>query len=709
MKGSVKLHTNIDMKLKPTLSLCKNERQNLQIANHIVLPDNYFIVWTMENMEEMISCLKGETAVAVQTETMGSNVFKDDIVSISFYAHKSARGYYLPLKHIEEDVTCLSKNSIRRTLKSILEDKRYKFIFHNAKFDCHILYNTLGINVDPFFDTMIATAILDENQSNEIKHLALHYLNIEFDKFVTMTEKTAFKIPIKHHSDPTGKLVSYCAIRNTELICKLAKYFVGVFKRDYLHKLSSLFYDVEMPFLKIVIEAERYGVKLDVEYLKGKVARSLTNEIEKLRQRIWFHTGKINLNSTVQVSDALYNKLKLPRVNVKKPNSIDIKTLKKIRAKHKVIQLLIDYREKVNLKTAYADNLLKSAIDERVYTSYGTVGTKTGRMSSKEPNLQQIPSKVGGVIRNAFVADEGRLLASIDFSGQELRVLAHVSNDPTLLAIFKNDGDVHSLTAVGILNRRNSNRDLDYNYFQYCRKIARHFQDEDGEFIQERFYDIKFIGNLYNDGIINTTDLVDVREDVINGVEFEKIRKLAKVVNFGIIYGMGEEGLAETLEISLYESKEYIKGYFDTYPKVKIWIERMKKQMIEVEFTETIIGRKRRVYQEVKSQKKWLVERGFRMGINSIIQGTSSDMIKLASIKLQPLLKELDCRILLWVHDEIIFDVPEGIGNANLKRISDVMCNALPLSCGLKSDIEVGRKWGKKMDENEIDLLKKKI
>lgn len=165
---------------------------------------------------------------------------------------------------------------------------------------------------------------------------------------------------------------------------------------------------------------------------------------------------------------------------------------------------------------------------------------------------------------------------------------------------------------------------------------------------------------------------------------------------------MSSKGLADTLEISEAEAEMYIQGYFDAYPGVKKWINEQKKKMNKDMFTVTLLGRKRRVYPEMQSGKDWLIQRAYRMGVNAVIQGSSADMVKLASIKLQPLLKELDVRIVMWIHDEILFDVPENIGMDNLKRIADVMCNALPLDCGLKSDIEVGKRWGQKLSEDDL-------
>ncbi|WMT39258.1 DNA polymerase [Paenibacillus sp. D2_2] len=681
--------------------ITKKEQQIIDLANNTVLPDYYHIVWTADELGDMCRWLRFQSVIAVDTETMGVNPFVDEIVGISVYAPH--RGYYLPLKHTEE--TCLPREFVADMLRPIFEDRRIKFLLHNAKFDMHVLWNWMQIRLMPWFDTMIGQAILDENQSKSLKDMASYYLKVDADKFSTLFSKITFdNIPIK--LDPytqTGCLAGYYAIKDTELTYRMAEFQGRALNRGNLKKLFNLFFKIEMPFLDIVWKAEQAGVLLDCEYLVEKIAKDLHNELELLRQKIWAYTGEINLNSSVQLSEALYIKLGLPKINRDKPMSTDKKTLKKLKKAHKVVGLLLEFREKVKLTTAFADKLPKSLANGRVHTSFNPVGTKTGRMSCNAPNLQQIPSKVGGLIRNAFISDEGRLLASIDFSQQELRVLAHVSQDETLLKIYRDGLDVHSMTAVGIWDRKDNQ--VTYEDFEYCRGSKDLFLDPDGNLVEERLSDAEYIHKLFNEGKIRTKNPDSIRKDTELGIRYEKYRKDAKVVNFGIIYGMSEKGLAETLEITEAEAIEYIKGYFDAYPGVLKWMAKQRKMINEVHFSETMLGRKRRVYKEMQSGQKWLIGRGHRMGINAVIQGSSADMVKIASIKLQPLLEELDAKIVMWVHDEIIFDVPENIGMDNLRRIADIMCNALSLDCGLRSDIEVGKKWGQKMSEDDLSMF----
>lgn len=696
--------------------LTKKEQQILEMANNTVLPDHYRMVWTEQDLNELVDWIVQQRMLAIDTETMGVNWLTDEIVGISLYApHK---GWYIPLKHIddigEEEpepgkvvgvdfVKCLPKRLVAEKLKPLLENPNRKLLLHNAKFDMHILRHWMNIRITPYFDTMVAAAVLDENQSKALKDLAPYYLKVEADKFSTLFGNVTFdKVPILMNPHTrTGNLAGYYATKDTELTWRMYEFFIRAFERPNLERVKALFFEVEMPFISIVADAEARGVKLDKEYLEKEIAAKLHQEVEELRQKIWSYTGEINLNSPAQLAEALYVRLRLPRVNKDKPDSTDKRTLKKLKGEHEVIELLLAYREKVKLVTAFADKLPKSAVNGRVHTSFNTIGAKSGRMSSNNPNLQQIPN--GGNIRSAFVADEGRLLASIDFSQQELRVLAHVSQDQTLLDIYRRGLDVHSMTAVGMWNRKNPDRQLTYEQFEAVRGLIGVITDADGNFDasrvnDERLQPLKDAG--YSD--VSEETLIQLVE---LGKQLEKTRKMAKVVNFGIIYGMQAPKLADTLEIPLEEAEAYVASYFDNYPGVKRWMAEQRKKMDEVMYTETLLGRKRRVYPEMRSGKWWLIERAYRMGINSVIQGSSADMVKLASIKLQPLLKELDAHIVLWVHDEIIFDVPENIGMENLRRIADVMCNALPLDCGLKSDIEVGRRWSQKMSEDDIQAL----
>jgi DNA polymerase-1 len=465
-------------------------------------------------------------------------------------------------------------------------------------------------------------------------------------------------------------------------------------------------FNIEMPFISIVKDAEMKGIKFDLDYMQKEVSPKLMGEYEDLKKKIFKYTGEINLNSPLQVSKVLYDELKLPIIDKKKGKSTDKKTLQKLKNYHECIPLLLEYRSLSKLIDSFVDKLPKSVIDGRIHPNFRTIGCVTGRMSCSNPNLQQMPSH-NNMIRKAFVADEGRLLVSIDFSGQELRILTHITKDPLLLDLYKNNGDVHAMTGVAIYNKMYS-KNITYEYFQYCRSLQEYFLDREGNLDSNKLKDDN-IKELFSKQIINTLDKNKIEEDVKNGIEFEKVRKnYAKMVNFGVIYGITENGLSNDLNITEKEAKQFIDSFYSTYKGVAKWVNDTKKQVLEKGYVTTLCGRKRRFYPYLTSGERWKVETAFRMACNSQIQGSATDQIKIASIKLQPLLKELDAHIVLFIHDEIIFDVPENIGMKNLQRIADVMCNALVLDCGMKSDIEVGRKWSEKLTLDEINELEVK-
>lgn len=322
-------------------------------------------------------------------------------------------------------------------------------------------------------------------------------------------------------------------------------------------------------------------------------------------------------------------------------------------------------------------------------------------------NLQQLPA--GNLIRNAFVADEGRLLLSCDFSSQELRWLGELSEDPLLMDIYKNNKDVHSMTGTKIWNMQNPDKQLTYEEFCYCRGMYPLFYDADGNLVEERFSDTNYINQLFEEGKINSTDPVKLKEDAILGKKLEKIRKFAKTVNFGTVYGISAPSLADTLEVSEEEAQMFIDGFFDTYKGVTKWVRKVWKQVDTKKYVTSILGRKRRLYNEINSGEPWQIESAHRMAVNFCIQGSSADQLKTACLKLQPLLKELNSRIVLYIHDELIIDVPENIGVENIKRIQEVMCNAIFMKIGMSSDAECGRRWSQVMSEEEIEKLKEEF
>lgn len=723
LKREVELDAFLEWAKKKNFS--KKELQIIKMAKETKLPHHYKTVWTGEDLNELAEWLGTIDMVAIDTEATGVDKYVDEIVGISFYAPH--RGYYIPLKHVDDISTnldayqefldgggehcqkvgvdyvkCLPLELVANTLKPLLSREDLKQIYHNFGYDYHIIRRFLGVNVKCYFDTIIGQAMLDENHPKALKVMATTYLKIPSDTFSDLFGNVTFdRVPVLiDELTGTGNMATFYATKDTELTYKMYEFQIKHLNAEPLRKIRDLYFNIEIPFIHMVVESEERGVRLDTDYLLKEVKPVLEKELNEMREQIVTYIGDINLNSPIQLSKALYSDLKLPQVNKKKPRSTDKATMTKLKPYHEVIGIIMEYRKKAKLMDTFVEKLPDKVINERVHTSFSTI-KKTGRMSSSGPNLQQIPSYTN-LIRNAFVADEGRLLASLDFSGQELRILSHISGDEVMHNIFVNGGDAHATTAVTIWNNKHPDSPTDIDYFQRLRKVSEAFRDKDGVIVEERFLEKEYLEELLSKGIITTRDAGILVEETELGLEFEKVRGSAKTVNFAIVYGTTSMGLSDTLEISEEEAQMYIDSYMETYPGVAKWIKSTQQQVNKIAYVETMLGRKRRLYPEVNSGKRWLLESAHRMATNFCIQGSAAEMTKKAALDLRPLLKKYDCNILLYVHDELIFDIPENLGMEPLKEFAEIMCSAIPLKCGMKSDIEVSKRWGQKMSEDDL-------
>jgi DNA polymerase-1 len=387
----------------------KRELQIIKMSQETVLPRHYNTVWTEQDLEELVTWLSGLDMVAIDTETTGTDKYRDEIVGISFYAPH--QGYYIPLKHIddirynadayeefkegggEEKLTlgvdyikCLPLELVKEKLKPWLGREGLKQIYHNYGFDYHIIRRYFDVKTVCYFDTMIAQAILDETQSKALKHMATHYLKIPSDTFSQLFGNVTFdRVPcLINPKTRTGNMATFYATKDTELTYKMYEFQIKHLKSPNLKKLHDLYFNIEIPFINIVVEAEERGIRVDEDYLVNTVAPQLHRELEELRENIYKYTGEINLNSPQQLSKVLYEDLGLPRVNQKKPDSTDRKTLNKIKNEHEVIPMILEYRQVVKLVDAFADKLPNQIINGRIHTSFSTI-KDTGRMSSSNP------------------------------------------------------------------------------------------------------------------------------------------------------------------------------------------------------------------------------------------------------------------------------------------------------------------------------------
>ncbi|MFC2042370.1 DNA polymerase I, partial [Chloroflexota bacterium] len=401
----------------------------------------------------------------------------------------------------------------------------------------------------------------------------------------------------------------------------------------------QLFADVEMPLVPVLLSMERNGIALDRELLK-KMSEQLGGQIAVLEDKIYDRVGhQFNINSPKQMSRVLFEDLNLPKSRKTTLGySTDAAVLEELRTAHPVIEPILEYRQLFKLKSTYTDTLINLVNPKtgRVHTNFSQTQTATGRLSSNEPNLQNIPirGELGGEIRQAFIAPEGSSLFGGDYSQIDLRVLAYLSQDPSLLKAFLNDEDIHSDTAS------------------------------------------QFFG----------VDKSQITPDM---------RRLAKTVNFGVVYGMSEYGLEQATEFSREEAAKFITDYFEKYPKVKEYLEETKEQARKKGYVQTILGR-RRFIPEINASNRQLREAAERMAINMPVQGTSADIIKVAMINLYRQMKEqgLESKMLLQVHDELVFEVPAEEMKMMRQMVPEVMSVAMKLSVPLKVDTKTGKNWG---------------
>jgi DNA polymerase-1 len=482
------------------------------------------------------------------------------------------------------------------------------------------------------FDTMVAAYLLGEKAVG-LKPLAFSKLGVEMTPITTLIGSGSKQIPMSEV--PVSQAARYAGADAD--ICGQLK---ELLQRELVEQgLWELFTEVEMPLIPLLLLMESNGVALDTALLR-EMSQSLGEGMKRLEAEIYSCTGhEFNINSPQQLASVLFDELKLPRTKrTKSGYSTDAAALEELKGTHPIIQPLLDYRQIMKLKSTYID-ALPALIDPqsgRVHTSFNQTATATGRLSSSEPNLQNIPIRTeeGRKIRRAFVAEGDSLLLSADYSQIELRVLAHLSQDPGLLAAFAHDEDIHAATASQVFG----------------------------------------------------VSLSQVSPEM---------RRVAKTVNFGVIYGMSDYGLEQATELSRQEAAQFISAYFTKYSGVKAYLDATKRYAAEKGYVYSALGR-RRYIPEVNSPNKQVREAAERMAINMPVQGTAADIIKLAMIKLQHEIDKrgLKTKMLLQVHDELLFEVPKEELDEMKSLVLGIMPNALMLSVPLKVDVKTGKSWG---------------
>jgi DNA polymerase-1 len=592
-------------------------------------PHNYFLLKEETEIRTLLDRIKAEKFVSFDTETTGIDPLAAKLVGMSF-ALKEGEAYFVPVPE-NQDAAC----RFLIPFKDILEDKDILKIGQNLKFDMNVI-KKYNIRLDgPLFDTMVAHYLLNPEYRHNMNYLAETYLNyqpVHIEELIGAKGKNQL---IMSQVD-LSQLKDYAA-EDADVTLKLKTIFERLINENHL---SELLYKIELPLVKVLADMEENGVRLDIDALKQSSV-GLTAYLKNIESEVHILAGtEFNISSPKMVGEILFERLKIVEKS-KKTKSGQYTTsedvLESLKSKHPIVEKILDFRKIKKLLSTYVDVLptLISPLDKKVHTTYNQAVTSTGRLSSTNPNLQNIPirDEEGKEIRRAFIPDEGCLFLSADYSQIELRIMAHLSGDKNMIEAFLSGQDIHAATAAKIF---------------------------------------------------------DIPIDQVT----KDMRRKAKTANFGIIYGISVFGLSEQLHVPRSESKELIDGYFATYPDVKEYMEKSIEVARKNGYVETIFHR-RRFLPDITSRNA--VVRGYaeRNAINAPIQGSAADIIKVAMNRIHKRFKEnnLQSRMIMQVHDELNFNVVSSELDFVKQIVVQEMENATQLRVPLIADCGVGRNW----------------
>ncbi|MCL6235462.1 DNA polymerase I [Acinetobacter sp. ANC 5579] len=591
----------------------------------------YHTVLTQEDWDLLFKRLSTEKRFAFDTETTSLDYRVAQIVgfSVALDAHDA---YYVPLAHDYEGAPQqLDRDTILNQLKPLLEDNDVQKIGHHLKYDAHVLENH-GIHLAGwYFDTMLASYVLNSvatrHGMDDVARLYLSHLTTTFEQVAGKgaKQKTFNQIELE--------TAAHYAAEDAHVTYRL--YEVLDKKLQTHPELINILHNIEMPVARVLTSMEENGIELDMNFL-DQLGVEFANTILNLETEITDLAGQsFNVSSPKQVGEILFDKLGLK--GGKKTSTGQYSTSESVLEKidHPITDLILEYRGLSKLKSTYTDGLLKQVNNDthRVHTSYHQALTATGRLSSTDPNLQNIPVRedIGRQIRKAFIAPEGRILLAADYSQIELRLMAHFSQDHALVDAFNHGQDVHKRTAAEVL-----------------------------------------------------------------GIPLDEVtsnqRRQAKAVNFGLLYGMSEFGLTRQLGFTREESRNYIGKYFQRYPGVLEYMERTRQVAREQGFVETILGR--RLYTpDIMASNKMVKQGAERAAINAPLQGSAADIIKLAMIAVDKILPKDQAKMLLQVHDELVFEVDAAIADELSAQLTEVMQSVLKISVPLIVEVGQGNNW----------------
>lgn len=642
------IHTTVDIKIDPEDLLAKPPKQKLL---HDILKefefssllseltpkaklsfDKYELIMTEKQLDALCKKLKSAERFAFDTETTSLDAIQAHLVGLSF-SWADGEAAYIPVGHSGLDAANqLPLENVLSKLRPIFKDPKIKKIGQNCKYDMAVLAK-YDVEVTPIeCDTMIASYVLNPAGPHNMDDLAQQNLDHTTIKYHDVTGKGKNEV---NFSDTEIAKASTYSCEDADVTLRLYNVLMPQIKGS---KVEDLFFNMEMPLMHVLLKMELSGVKIDVPLL-NKMGREFEKDLKLLEEKIYKEAGsEFNINSPKQLGVILFENLGLPGAKKTKTGySTDVDVLNGLALHHKLPALILEYRSLSKLKGTYIDSLpeLINPKTGRVHTDFNQTVAETGRLSSSDPNLQNIPirTEAGKRIREAFIADEGFILMSADYSQIELRILAHIANEEALIEAFNNNVDVHSVTAAGIF-----------------------------------------------------------------GVKPEKVtpeqRAVGKTVNFATIYGQSAFGLSKQLKIGVDTAQEYIDNYFRRYPSVAKYREKAMKEARKNGYVETLFGR-RRYAPDMNSKNGNIRQNAERMAFNTIFQGTAADIIKKAMIEIDAKLNNVSkkSRMLIQVHDELIFEIPEEDLSKVKKFISDTMCGVVKLKIPLVVDVGSGKNW----------------
>ncbi len=607
------------------------------------------LITDSRDFSDMLKELRSQSLIAFNIYADVKNAVDSKVIGFAFAYNKDiaadkhitfndsgfiTKTFYIPISH-SNIANQLRLEDVITGLKSLFENETIYKTTHNAKIAYNILRNLEILAEGVIFDTALASYVKDPQRNHELDVQSMEHLNHAIMPFAPFEKNK--KKQISFSDAPVDSILNYSSDESFTIL-ELTKYWINNLDKKEL----ELTYDIEVPLTFVLADMEYNGVSVDEDYLH-KLTISMNNQLAKIEGRIYEIAGGVfNINSPRQVGEVLFEKLglKAKKKRGKTNYSTNAAVLEELAEEYEIAQLILDYRKFAKLKSTYTEALpaLIDRKDNRIHTTYNQTVTATGRLSSSNPNLQNIPVRTeeGNKIRNAFVSGnkENGLILSADYSQIELRLLAHITQDKHLLEAFNSGVDVHTLTA-------------------------------------SKVFDVPV-------------------EDVT-----KEMRYKSKAVNFGIIYGQSKYGLAKSLGISNADAETFIEKYFATYPRVKAYMEGTVLEAEEKGFVETIFGRKRYLATELSSSNGMIREFAKRAAINQPIQGTAADLMKIAMIDFSKKLKEnnLKSKMIMQVHDELVVEVVKSELDVVTNLVKEAMELNQPLSVPLVVDVNVGESW----------------